>query len=242
MSHHLGNLWKDTPFSDAANSAWDAFEKLLPKKQEVPLQAFSEYVTVINRSPAVNPQFWMDILEQALAARKIRISYKSPGLKAQVTRTIYPYHLIHHRDGWYLLGYDEYREGIRIFALSRIKSIECLEDTFQMPKDFSLGDFIDPEFGIFNETAMFEVELVGSEAAIEVFCERLPEKQINTQRVSNNLFRLKFSTNQREEIKHLVLQWGTNLEVRKPSWLRRFLLETGQYFCQRYRDDHIVNT
>ncbi|MBW2342879.1 MAG: WYL domain-containing protein [Deltaproteobacteria bacterium] len=42
------------------------------------------------------------------------------------------------------------RNEVRIFALDRIKMLHQTKDTFVIPEDFNLEEFIGPSFGVFQ--------------------------------------------------------------------------------------------
>ena len=240
ISHHLGCIWNDTPFSEAAKSAWEAFEGLLTRSSDIPIQSFSEFVHVINRSPKADSKIWTIALKSAAEQRKLFIEYSSPGYSKSVKRTIHPYRLIHHRDAWYILGFDEYRKDIRVFALFRIKNYKELQEKFYFPKGFNLFDYIDPHLGLFKKQELFTVRIRGESRIIEMFSEHIPGKEIVLKRREGGNKELSFSTNQKEEIKYLIMQYGSSLQVLQPEWLRRFLYDVGQSYCSFYGKDSPV--
>lgn len=98
------------------------------------------------------------IQEAVHEGRRIRFKYidfdLSKGTRPRRGGSEYevsPYALVWNDDNYYLVGYYERREQINIFRVDRIKSVEmtCIPVAPQ-PKGFSLADFIETKFGMYD--------------------------------------------------------------------------------------------
>lgn len=234
MAQQLGGAWRDTPLSDSAQKAWSRLSSLLPKEVRVPPSIFSDAITLIDRSVAARTEHWLTLLEGANARIKVRMHYRVPGYTDAVERTIHPYRLVHSRSAWYVLGHDEYRDGVRIFALSRIHCAQKSTETFTRPADFDPSNYIDPDFGAFMGSEWFTAELLAEAATAEVLAERLPARSQHIETLDSGKTKLSFETNQWEELKHWVLQWGEHVEVLEPESLRDELSRIGAFYRERY--------
>ena len=68
----------------------------------------------------------------------------------ETRRKLAPYKIWFFDDSFYLIGNCGMREDVRVFALDRIKNLELTDDTFEMPADFDLEDFMRLSFGVFR--------------------------------------------------------------------------------------------
>ena len=81
-----------------------------------------------------------EIKKAVLNLKKIKIEYRKFAGESS-NRIVRPYGAVVKNSEWYLAAYCESRKEIRIFKCSRIDSLEILEDTFEIPKDFKLNEF-----------------------------------------------------------------------------------------------------
>jgi predicted DNA-binding transcriptional regulator YafY len=81
------------------------------------------------------------INDQIKNKRKILIKYYSLQSK-ETERVIHPYEIFEYKDYLYVIGYCELREEIRDFKLSRVKQYRCLNDKYELNKDFKLKEHV----------------------------------------------------------------------------------------------------
>ena len=96
---------------------------------------------------------WEKVFQGVRESRILTISYQKPGKANTVDRVFQPYHVVCHKGGWYVIGYDFERSSICIYSLSRLKKVFIGKKTFTIPDTFKLTDYVDPEFGVFMNTA-----------------------------------------------------------------------------------------
>jgi predicted DNA-binding transcriptional regulator YafY len=150
-------------------------------------------------------------------------------------RTVHPYRLVHHRYSWYLLAFDELRQKILVFSLSRIRELKHLDEQFTLPKDFRVEQCIDPHFGIHVGDEPFEVEILIPPHLTTVIMEHVPSPGTSVKESEGGRLSVRFRTNQRDELIHWILKWGRNIEVVQPQWVREQLAEIGEFYTRRYR-------
>ena len=235
LSHYLGNAWKGTPLADAADSLWSRLSGLMQEDILVDTAAFSETVFLIDQSVIFDPQIWVGIYTAIRSTHKILIWYKTPEYDNAVERTLQPFRLINHRNGWYVLGFDEYRQKPLIFSLSRIQRITVLEDKFSFPKEFNIEDYIDPVFGLHIGGEAFKVTIIADKPLSTILNEHVSVQNKQVTSLEDGTYSISFETTQREELKHWLLQWGRHIELIEPEWMREELADIGEYFLKTYR-------
>jgi predicted DNA-binding transcriptional regulator YafY len=83
----------------------------------------------------------VDIIKKSvLNFKKLKVRYKKYQDEAS-ERIIRPYGAVVKDSEWYVIGFCESKNQIRIFKCSRIEAIEVLDKTFIMPENFNLGEF-----------------------------------------------------------------------------------------------------
>lgn len=234
LAHHFGSAWSGTPLADTAKKAWEQLSRLLPDEVSVSPAVFSEYVVLIDRSVSYTAEHWLTLLSCAQAKRKITVEYRTPGHSTGVERTLHPYRLIHHREAWYLLAFDEYHGAVRVYAVSRFQTVAETGDPFRIPEDFRIEDHIDPNFGIFNEGEWFSVRLRAERWMADILCEHLDADNFDRTDVGDETVEISGRTNQHEELKHWILRWGEHVEVIEPQSLRDELRQVGERFIDMY--------
>jgi predicted DNA-binding transcriptional regulator YafY len=106
------------PLADAENPHWYDDRILVPP---VPSVIFS-------------PEIWKTITEGLRQNRLLKFEYRSTWNSGFHTHRVRPYHLLFDNGAWYLYGYSEERQGMRMFSLSCIRKINLEAETFTFPK------------------------------------------------------------------------------------------------------------
>lgn len=167
----------------------------------------------------VDEKILSQIREAILSCHQIKIKYFNKQSGKTNTNILMPYGILYGERNHYLLarhsdGY--FGDSIHHFILSNIKSIEILEDTYQIPDDFSLEKHSAQSFGVYQEEP-FEVEwLFDKEAAVEakryVFH---PTQQILEN--PDGTLTVKFKAGGRLEMDWHLYTWGNHVKVIKPE-------------------------
>jgi predicted DNA-binding transcriptional regulator YafY len=84
------------------------------------------------------------LLEGAIADRsRCRIRYLRSDEPKPSERTIDPYRLVFGSGKWFVIGYCDRRDSVRVFRLDRILEISITGEMFELPPDLELDGFID---------------------------------------------------------------------------------------------------
>ena len=129
------------PFYDDARSAVMKLESSLP----VPLR---DEMRLMARAIKIRPSqvsrlddkadFYQQLVDAIAAGRVVRIVYDSLTEWEQITTKLRPYQLLFSNHSWYAIGRSSKHSEVRTFNLSRILSLEVLDQTFTVPRGFSL--------------------------------------------------------------------------------------------------------
>jgi len=167
--------------------------------------------------------------------RRIKFAYKKLGADRAETRQVNPYHLACADNRWYIIGYDVGRKGMRTFALTRMREVELLKNTFKLPKDFQIDEYLKGSFGIFKAEDDFEVVLEFDKWAAELVSERKWHPSQELVLFKSGRARMTLRLNNIEEIERWVLSWGTHVTVIRPQRLFDRVAKSAAALAKRYR-------
>ncbi|PQJ29500.1 helix-turn-helix transcriptional regulator [Rubritalea profundi] len=155
------------------------------------------------------------------------VSFKYRGIKALVSthRRIQPYHVGEISGGWYVIGYDLDRDGLRTFALQRMTGVKVLKTWFERPDDFSIGEHLGGGIGVWSgkadgaESIEVVIELTGW--AARLVQERLwhPSQKITILDDLGEKIQMTMGLDNLTEVTQVVLSWGSNAKVLAPEAL-----------------------
>ena len=175
--------------------------------------------------PAEDPQTIAAIRQAVMAMRAIRFRY-SGGSRQGQTRDVAPYGIMFGRAN-YLVG-AELGSGAdgepRNYRLDRIEGLEVLETTAAPPEGFSLQDYANRSFGIYQGQVQEIVLRAAPEAAEDALRWRFhPSQTVEPQGDGSVVVRF-WATGLLELAWHLFT-WGDRVEVVQPPALREILVE-----------------
>lgn len=89
-----------------------------------------------------------DIMEAMKENRIIRFSYGKFGCQKQYSCTLHPYSLKLHQQRWYLHGYCEEMDDLRLYGLDRISELSVTDQFFELPHDYDAETYFSSYIGI----------------------------------------------------------------------------------------------
>ncbi len=169
--------------------------------------------------PKVNPEVVTVLREAILMQRKIKLHYLYRGSRKRGYQIVQPYGFLYgHRH--YLVAWSEVdrAKDFRNFALSNIERADLLDTTFVRQSDFSLKEYAQQSFGVFQEQPVDVVWKFSPTAAVDAQ-EFLfhPSQRIEFQADGSLIVRLRAGGLQ-EMAWHLVT-WGNEVQVLSPPKL-----------------------
>jgi predicted DNA-binding transcriptional regulator YafY len=144
----VGEMWGQL-YRDAAQGAMAKLENILPNEQrgEIDWARRSLVATHLHRAdPGTLSPILEDLRRAAREQRQVTVVYQSAANARTTKRTIDPYALIIRAGLWYLVGYCHLRGAPRTFRVDRIQKLSILDQSFQLPKDFDIHNYLESEF------------------------------------------------------------------------------------------------
>lgn len=168
----------------------------------------------------VPAELFEDVLQALFKRERLVITYHGRRRDDVSEREISAQRLTSYRDRWYLDAWCHRSEGLRSFALERIRNIRRLDEASIDLPDEELTRHFDQAFGIFSGPVEHEAVLrFGAEsarwAADEVWH---PEQKNNW--LDDGRFELTVPFGRSRELVMEILRYGPDVEVISPPFLR----------------------
>lgn len=212
--------YKNTPLEESMKNLFSKILEFLPPSQVSVESAFinKDVKFIPDPLPKINQETFYKVFDATKQHRNIQFEYRSIKRTNFEKRTASPYRIICQKGSWYMFGFCHKNNEMRIFSLSRMQNIELLDGTFEIPKDFDIKKYIDPNFGIWTNTEKPEkIELLFSRDVNTLILERTWHKNQTARQQPDGSVYLSFETNQRQEIMHWIQSFGKEVKVLAPA-------------------------
>jgi predicted DNA-binding transcriptional regulator YafY len=123
-----------------------------------------------------------------------------------------------------------------VFAVDRIRSVDMLEETFQLPDEGVLDRFMETSFGVFQGTKT-RVKIRFAPEVAGYIREKIWHATQELTELKDGALLFEAEVAGTEEIKHWVLQWGAHAEVVSPTALRRSLRKEAVGLLAQYDNE-----
>ena len=229
------------PFLEPAHSAALKLEGSFPRRLQEKLRKLTRAIRI--KSSPVNKlgdslSNYQRLVDAIAARRAVRIRYDSLTEWEEITTKLRPFQVLFSRHSWYVIGRSSLHRQNRTFHLGRILEIEELEETFRIPRGFSVERYLKnawslvPEPGPdYNVTVRFQ-PLVARNVA-EVAWHKTQEVQWN----DDGTLDFSVTVTGLGEISWWILGYGSNAEVLKPPQLRQRVADHARRMLAQYEND-----
>ncbi len=236
FSRDMLKVFKDTHFYDSLDSLFKKVKATLPKASLGYLDQVQQ-VLHVGLKPYKEYGKFREIISQvndaALARKRIEILYFAMSHRKKTKRKVDPYGVWFFNGTFYLIGYCNLRKTLRTFALDRIRMLSRTDETFDMPEDFRLEDFLSSSFGVFQgEPRKVRVRFAPEVAGYiqeKIWHE---SQKIHPEKDGSILFEAEVAGT--DEIKYWILTWGSKAEVLEPASLRTEIRREAAALLGRY--------
>lgn len=211
-----------------AESLGPAFEKLssqLEGKVSMNWQSLDEAFAVReNGVVEADLTLFGKLAEAVLQQKVVSFRYQKGGSEGSSQRRLQPYHVGEISGGWYVIGHDLDRDGLRTFALQRIKGLKVSNESFERPQDFSIGKHLGGTVGVWSEGKPDNAKDVVVE--VNGWTARIAQERLwhETQEITllddyGEHIELRLKLSSLEEFSSIVLSWGSCAKVMEPPEL-----------------------
>ena len=218
--------YKGTPFSKRIQKFYDKLSPFFDGNVSIKPDELDELIHYdIGAVREVNREYF-DLIEEGLFKKKVlELLYYTQHKGTTSLRKVEPYLLKNYRGDWYLVGFCLKTNGLRVFALNRIKHLSLINEHFEKRNDLNVKKLFKDSFGIYVDNKKHKVKLKFTPYQSRWIKEK---KWHQTQSIKENKdgsINLEMEVNNLEEVKRWVLQYGKECEVLKPERLRKEIME-----------------
>jgi predicted DNA-binding transcriptional regulator YafY len=169
---------------------------------------------------AVPERMFQDVLGALVERKRLEIVYHGRRRDEESRRVISPQRLTQYRNSWYLDAWCHQAQGLRSFALERIRSQERIDAAAREVPDRDLEKHFDRSYGIFSGPPEHTARLRFTPEMARWVAEETwhPDQQGRFEKDGSWLLEVPFSS-PRELIMD-VMRYGGEVEVLGPEFLR----------------------
>lgn len=209
-------------------------ERLIASKGSVGKLAL-ERIRIVRKQSRKLPEREFRAVAQALLERKrLKLVYHARIKQDMTQREVSPQRLTYYRDNWYLDAWCHTSNGLRTFALERIKAPTRLEIAAQDVDGAQLDSELASAYGIFSGAASERAVLRFSRDAARWVAEETWHREQSSRWLDDSRFELTVPFSNPTELMMDVLRYGADVEVISPPSLRQMAIEKLRAALKRY--------
>lgn len=212
-------------YDESAQGAMAKLDNVLPDEQrrEIDWARRSLVAMGMHRADPAELSPYLEILRESTRQHiQVDMDYQGGGKADPSQRRVDPYAIVYRSGWWYLLGYCHLRQAMRTFRLDRIQKLDLSEQSFQVPADFDVHDYLAKSFKdqpVVQARLRFEAHAAHMASGLPGFesSQELPDGSLEVVLSAPDLqwlasFVLSFSTwatvLDPPELRHMVHEWA----------------------------------
>lgn len=160
-----------------------------------------------------------DILEALFKRQRVVIEYHGRRRDESHRRLVSPQRLTSYRDRWYLDAWCHEADGLRSFALERVRDMEMAEEPAVEVAMEEIHAQLDQAFGIFSGPADNQAVLVFTEEAARWAADERWHRDQQGHWLTDGRYELTFPFGQSQELVMDILRYGPDVMVKAPQAL-----------------------
>ena len=173
------------------------------------------------------PQFIIDkevlnkIYESIKGNLIVEFDYKGRWNQEESHRKVHPYQLILDDGKYYLYGFSEERNAVRIFSLGNMKNLVVTEQVFKLPKDYKFQNNCGGgKFGAFStdNKETYKIEFYANARQMVKSCVWAEDQHLQDDD-TRDCTTITFTATQTLKIEEWVLSQGMFAKPLEPEWL-----------------------
>ena len=166
----------------------------------------------------IEPKILEELRTSMLAFKKIQFNYP---IKGEIkTITLNPYGLVI-ADKYYLVGYNEYVGDLRQYRVDQISNLTILDEYFEKDEKFSLTEYSNNSFGVYQEDPIDIVLEFDKSVANDVLNYHFHPTQ-KIKQLKNENVQVEFTSGGTYAICQELFKWGCSVKIQKPVELKNY--------------------
>lgn len=220
-------VYRGTPVARYLKKVFEKIAASLPEKISIEPEAlYGKFTFFQPPVREISESIWLEVVRALERGLRLRIKYQAFDRQEVTTRKIDPYHLSNIYGEWYLIGFCHLRQELRQFTLALIQEAKVLDERFEVPKDFSSGEYFKSRFGRFASPGKaHRIKIKFSPQVAAWVEERQWHAEQKLTKKKDGSVILEFPAAGLYEVKRWVLSWGPDAEALSPKKLREWVRE-----------------
>ena len=183
---------------------------------------------------AVPARMFQDVLGALVGRQRLAIRYHGRRKDEESERVVSPQRLTQYRNSWYLDAWCHKAEGLRSFALERIREQTVLDEDAKEVENSVLSAHFDQSYGIFSGPADNTAELRFTPEMARWIAEENwhPDQEGRFEDDGSWLLKVPFSSSR--ELVMDILRYGAEVEVLAPDFLREAVAAEAEKTARLY--------
>ncbi|WP_395787478.1 helix-turn-helix transcriptional regulator [Aquimonas sp.] len=166
-------------------------------------------------------QSFRAVASAVLERKRLSFEYRARSTDTPTRRTVSPQRMSHYRNHWYLDAFDHEREGLRSFALDRIRSPRVSDTPAIDMAEAELDQQLSSSYGIFSGAPKAVATIRFSAHAARWVAEEHWHSKQEGRFLDDGSFELKLPYSNPRELLMDILKYGPDAEVLAPPALRQ---------------------
>lgn len=188
---------------------------------------------ILENVAAGSNQFLPEITSAMRGNHRLAITYQSYDMLTAREFEIEPFALRYFGHRWYVLARTDFHSSLYLYALDRMKAVEVTSKTFKLPADFSAQEHFSRYFGVMTTEGTVETICLKATELRAKYLRSLPLHH-SQKETTPNCFELRLIIT--PDFVNALRAMGTGVEVLRPAWLRKQLLQEAKELVAKYEN------
>ncbi|MBR4913203.1 MAG: WYL domain-containing protein [Bacteroidales bacterium] len=189
---------------------------------------------ILENVAAGSNQFLPEITAAMRENHRLAITYQSYDMLTAREFEIEPFALRYFGHRWYVLARTDFHNSLYLYALDRMKAVEVTNKTFKLPADFSAQEHFSRYFGVMTTEGKMETICLKTTELRAKYLRSLPLHH-SQKETTPNCFEFRLVPT--PDFLNALRAMGTGVEVLRPAWLRKQLLEEAKELVTKYENN-----
>ncbi len=183
-------------------------------------------------------EYLEDIYYAIVRKNTLKISYQTFHSATSRERIIHPYLLKEYNHRWYLLGHCEETNGLRIYALDRMKEIRISKQEYRPSPDLNIETYFQDIIGVTRpeNASVRQIDLMfTNEYAPYILTKPIHTSQTVIEQYEDGSLHIRLQLMINPELISLLLSFGQNVRVVGPETLSLEIQSAAQILLDHYQ-------
>lgn len=183
---------------------------------------------------AVPARMFQDVLGTLIGRQRLHIRYHGRCRDQVSERTVSPQRLTQYRNSWYLDAWCHQAEGLRSFALERIRQQQVVDEPAREVSENELSAHFDRSYGIFSGPGEHTADLRFTPEMSRWVAEEIWHADQQGAFDDQGCWRLKVPFSSARELVMDIMRYGADVEVIAPDFLRQLVAQAAAATAAQY--------